>query len=302
MDRLATRTLSTGDPVPETGHKVVFLSGDVHYGYSTRLQYWWRTFEHPPLTALRTMVAAQLTSSALKNFTDTGDYFGLVCTLTLHNTGYVYGLRDPRVTKVLGWDMYPGRGVLVGSYVSIFTAPIAVPQVITATRPPTAVAGSQIWTIRLRDHNLDSGTLSIPPHWEYRVDYFHAFTTDLPFPIRADADPHNRASNLGVETHGIQLVGVPNIGAIHFSFNWQVEPGRPDDDQFFVHHNLWWRWSNTSPDWTGYPGDSLPAAPHSQFGVPLGSSYNAVGVDFRRPGDFTGNTVSLTPSQQAPRR
>ena len=95
---------------------VVFLSGDVHYGYAARLQYWaTHPFDAPqPIEA--EMIVAQLTSSSLKNQTR---YTVPLTkqTYQLHTIGFLplEGNRLPIPPHVVGWNNPGGEQRVVGT-------------------------------------------------------------------------------------------------------------------------------------------------------------------------------------------
>lgn len=161
----------------------------------------------------------------------------------------------------------------------------ANPTRIWAERPITASnTYYDIYTIKIDEQPsllaYGPGILNHPPDWEFRIDHFEVFPpAGAPLPQHVNADPRRWQKQ-----PGMQCVGVPNIGRVRFG--WQ------DDDLFddlrFVFHDLWWR-----------RPDQAIAAPHSQYGIPLGATYvnNTLGVEFPRPSDRPSSFYRLMPSQ-----
>jgi phosphodiesterase/alkaline phosphatase D-like protein len=111
-------------------HRVLFLSGDVHYGFAARLQYWAeQPFEVEDGNRLPQesdlLVAAQLTSSALKNETRKG--WGVGRTYNLHRVGYEFGVDYlPDSLKFLGWNNKGKDNLHIGSK-TVFAGSVAGP-------------------------------------------------------------------------------------------------------------------------------------------------------------------------------
>jgi hypothetical protein len=294
MHQLATRT-----PMMAGGHKIVFLSGDVHYGFSQRFQYWYHPAAAPGQTpqAEALFIAAQLTSSALKNF-NAEYWLGLVLkggSKALHEYGFAPLGGLPAIVKVVGWENDPNWADESSSGNSNHASTPVLrhgifssswhPKPFWATRPSTAPDSyNGLWRIQL-DECLrlgDSGTSRFAqfPDWEFRIDHFEMFPP-------AGAPPPNpvpaRHLHAWQEEAGTQCIGVPNIGSVRFA--WQEDEYL--DDHRFVWHDLWWRKS-----------DLDDAEPHSQFGIPLGATYvnPAMGVEFARPSVSTPLVFRLTPS------
>ena len=224
---------------------VVFLSGDVHYGYAARLQYWaTHPFDAPqPIEA--EMIVAQLTSSSLKNQTR---YTVPLTkqTYQLHTVGFLplEGNRLPIPPLVVGWNNPGGEQRVVG------------------TRKPDGSFNAVFdWSIYgnpgladLQEERLLWKVLSNPqpPHWRYRIDFILAeneVREPAPFaPKTVPAPPQGDrkkflASYLAMSANhtdfarkwgdGKEIVGVNNIGEI--TFRW------PAGDAKAVVQELWWR-------------------------------------------------------------
>ena len=235
-----------------TGHRqgyVVFLSGDVHYGYAARLQYW---ATHPcnapqPLTA--EMVVAQSTASSLKNETS-----GMEATThALHTRGF-----EPTIFDTPEGNELPRPREVVGR-----NNPTGTRQVVITAKPPGQMPRSQSLThhhpllVLLHAAKEHAFTIEVNdprhlPDWRYRIDFILAeneVRAPAPFaPQVVPAPPPGDrkkamasylagSANHSEVTHkwgnGKEIVGVNNIGEI--TFHWQ--PG----DAKAVVQDLWWR-------------------------------------------------------------
>ena len=226
---------------------VVFLSGDVHYGYAARLQYW-ATHSFNAMQPIEAeLIVAQLTSSALKNETRRTVKLSKQ-THQLHTKGFLPldVNRLPIRPRVVGWNNPGGDRRVVG------------------TRKLAAGVHTEFvdWPIHghpglvhLHEEQLTWNVFSDPqqpPHWRYRIDFILAeneVREPAPFaprPVPAPPPGDRKqalASYLAASANhtdvahkwgdGKEIVGVNNIGEI--TFRWQ-----PDDAKAVV-QELWWR-------------------------------------------------------------
>ncbi|MGH8480064.1 MAG: hypothetical protein ACREXK_10905 [Gammaproteobacteria bacterium] len=233
------KTLAENGGGPEKKASLVFLSGDVHYGYSIRSQYFAKrrfeknkSFEGAPEEPLQ-MVAVQLTASALKN--------EIKDTRGLHTSGFSEVGNYLENSIQYGWNNADGP------------------------RPPIGVgSGSQSFAYFLSSHpqmlnSVDQPFLDlepIPPHWWYRLDNIVADNLATEKITLVCIQPESIVvpppSNLGVRKavlkaymacsvnhsdyagrwgHGKEIVGLNNLGEI--SFIWTAS-------ERAVVQNLWW--------------------------------------------------------------
>jgi hypothetical protein len=221
--------------------RVVILSGDVHYGFVVRLEYW-ADSPYGGTGQARDAVVAQLTSSALKN----QDSEGFDSTIQFHTGGYnpLLWRALPTMWDRIGWENPPGQYVVLGDQ---FVDPRFAPR----NRPSV---------LRQSPALLDVGNLSVgtwigrKPDWRYRVHFLladqetaasRAFRSINPRPVVAPEATTGRAEALrqylaasanhrdveGRWGNGKEVVGLNNIGDI--TFDWRA-------DRKAVVHQLWW--------------------------------------------------------------
>jgi len=232
--------------------KYLILSGDVHYGFSSKLQYWGEnpfdiptsTIESPTSTDDTKFVLAQLTSSALKN--ETGYIDGTI----------FYVIPNPG-TKIVHWRGYNIFGDFISpSFLLGWNGPNGSEKQVAQARRETFPPSSEPIPIFIsgdpgiidyfeEKQNSSDGSveLIIKEDWSYRIDYILA---DFEQKNEIIGPPTDRQSSLKkyVETasnykdyqeefgDGKEIVGVNNIGEI--IFEW-------DESKKEVIHRLWWR-------------------------------------------------------------
>jgi hypothetical protein len=235
--------------------RIVLLSGDVHYGYTVRVEYW---ADNPYGAAgqARAAVMASLTSSALKNQSSE-----LPAPTTIFHTNGYRPHRNvlPETWDRLGWNQPPGQDLVVGTQAegALFWREFR-PWVLR-TSPAVLEAGE-----------LPSGSrITRAPDWRYRVHFLLADAELVsargfsPRPVSRPARDTARDQALheylkaslnhqdveGRWGNGKEVVGVNNMGDVTFS--WQAT-------RKAVVHQLWW--------WLEGPPDPFPL---SKWTVPL---------------------------------
>lgn len=166
-------------------HNFIFLSGDVHYAFATRIHYWANhPYKNLPLDAPNNTVLAQLTSSPLHNENGMTRFF--------QERGY--WPRFPKPHAWAGWNHLPlvHIGSMRGHLKSLV---LGLKRRSVRHEPPL-----------LNLENLPRKITKIEPapDWRYRVDYLHGERT-----------PHD----LVPDHHGSQIVGTNNIGELHFQWD-----------------------------------------------------------------------------------
>ncbi|EKU99429.1 PhoD-like phosphatase [Leptolyngbya sp. PCC 7375] len=236
--------------------RVVFLSGDVHYGLAARLQYWASRPFNSASTGEAELVVAQLTSSAFKNETriDTskGPIEGRKGTEALHNHGFSPlevrdSLPDPR--RHFGWENPDRKRQVIGRLQikggGDFGDKIPIETDLTVKDNPAMLA------LEIFHPNFSPKSITSPPDWRYRIDYImdtsgerqpaqfnpHQVTGPPPGDRRqalssylagaANHQDYNRRWGDGKE-----IVGLNNVGEV--TFKW-------GDTEKTVTQHLWWR-------------------------------------------------------------
>lgn len=225
---------------PETGNhrqaRVLILSGDVHYSFTCRLQYWAKsplTEESNPSPVSSEAIFAQLTSSPLRK-EDGKKRF-------LHGTGYELNLFSnslPEPEKWMGWRKPLGevQGLLVptpGGQVDEDDV-----RFFWDKWQPFQLRASPAMLLA---NDLPDFPMEAPrPDWRYRIDYLLAedeVREPAPFaPLEVHAPPpgnrtealrsylamaRNHKDYADKWGHGKEIVGVNNLAEI--SFQWEAE-------------------------------------------------------------------------------
>lgn len=272
--------------------RIVVLSGDVHYGFTNRVEFWAERLADmaPTDYSLGTTryVLAQLCASALKNEKDSYPIpIEIGRLLNVPGIG-TYGFKSidengyseeeilyPFVW--LGW-IPPAQGTRkVGSWDYATLSPSsAKPIEVTYLKP----------VVRINEHMSKAGTPLTPninvadsPDWMYRISYVKALKapvnpqqvlavnspatgTVATYQQRADAlknylaATNNNKKYLLEDSPGSEAVGKNNLGEV--TFDW----GSTEQTKF-VRHYLWWSKANKD-------GTDAPREPHSKFTVLLG--------------------------------
>ena len=260
LARLAQRAARAGRDA-----RVLLLSGDVHYGFGARFQYWAEApFESANSGPVR-LVGAQLTASALHNETRGS----LGSTYTLHLTGYIAGFDQlPAPIRRLGWANATRQRRDVGTQTYLVRGTPTAPLLLRPTSPAL---------VELPEPSVGFVSLSEQPEWQYRIDFMRAeheveVDDDTFRPIaQSPADPQRIAalieylgrarSDFAADFatdwgDGNEIVGLNNIGELRFQ--WGA------GDQKSVIQLLWWRLASRTP-----AQGPLPAFPLSRMIVTL---------------------------------
>jgi hypothetical protein len=229
FERLFARLARRG---PE--RRFVLLCGDVHYGYSTRLQYWAKRPFETDQDANARAIFAQLTASSFKNQKTAF----LAGTTRLHRSGYnPIELFDslPETREVFGWTNPQAEPKQIGK-LQLLLIPYAW---FTDSGNPALTYANDL---------LATGKeLTAAPDWRYRIDYLLAeheiddeFQPVAPSPPPADRTQALKEYLLAAKNyddyaerwgHGKEIVGLNNIGEV--TFQWGAAKA--------VVHQVWWR-------------------------------------------------------------
>lgn len=245
--------VGTGSTSQRTG-RFAFLSGDVHYGLSARLQIWGNVFLDDTHAGVNTKVVfGQLTASSFKN--QTFGFSGAPAlitkgTLTLHNSGYPISVP------------YAAANVeALPQPVHNFVWIIGSTSIIGRFRPGTP---SGLWHYsptsngllvrsleQLHDDHVE--TLTLCPSWKYRIDWILGASTGtdprrMATPSRISVPPSSGARSQALQDYlaiarghgsytrdwgsGKEIVGVNNFGEIRFIFSGSNKG---------INHIMWWR-------------------------------------------------------------
>lgn len=257
----------TDSTAPPIYQQVVFLSGDVHMGSAARLQYWADDLWTIPGTRNIELIAAQLTSSSLRNETYVGSGpLGQYGTISVHSRGYNFLETDdslPEPIYVSGWANTGGGRLLVGRKNGQDWNP----------------EGHPIIAVQSDFESYDFTTR--PPTWQNRTDYILAEWELEGAPPPRFVDPQraprhealrsylNRAANhrdyVGEYGNGKEIVGLNNIGEI--TFLWPASGSR------VAIQTLWWRLQSERGS------NLLEPHPLSRFEISLNFTDSA----YRRP-------------------
>ena len=246
--------------------RIVFLSGDVHYSLAARLQYWASRPFKSASTGEVELVAAQLTSSSLKNETRVDlSKFKFKGTEALHNHGFnPLEVRDslPDPKQHLGWENPGGKRQVIGrlqvSGVGDIGDDTPIETDLTVEDNPAMLALEKFRP------NFSPKSITSPPDWRYRIDYIMDNLVErepAPFKPRQVSSPpaDNRRQALesyldGAENHqeynqkwgnGKEIVGLNNFGEVTFAWG---------ETEKKVTQKLWWRLeSNSSQPLSPFP-------------------------------------------------
>lgn len=269
-----------------TPGRIVVLSGDVHYGFTNRVEFWAKRFADMNVTALNLpttchFVLAQLCASALKNeksgtVINAGfikKNLGTYGEYSIHQFGYTEEeLADPAIW--LGW-LPPGSGVRpVGTW-SYPTRPTI--SNINGTKQGPIEVSKEEYIFDMNKRRYKNGItidgLATPPDWEYRINYLTSLPDGLqPTAVTAVTSPDQQQQAVALQNYlaaasnsmmfflndgpGSEVVGKNNIGEV--TFIW----GNTEATKF-LRHNLWWSQTNDN-------GTDKAKGPHSKFVVLLG--------------------------------
>jgi hypothetical protein len=231
--------------LPTHNSRVIILSGDVHYSFSSRLQYSaTHPFEHQHIDTQ--MIITQFTSSSLKN-----EAKGLGGSHSLHNVGFfpVESINKLPSSEVLGWSNSDSQELEVGlSYTFIDDTVQKIPWRLKGNPAMADLIDERSWFRALE--------IRKKPEWWYRIDFLlaeyeqiqeakikHLPASDSWF---SPLPGQNRVKVLETylsmaknhrEYHnewgsGKEIVGVNNIGEVTFDFT---------NNREIAVQTLWWR-------------------------------------------------------------
>jgi hypothetical protein len=266
--------------------RIVVLSGDVHYGFTNRVEFWGTRFygmtdADAALATPAHFVLAQLCASALKNETDgfKGIHYnpvvdtqvntGNIGLLSMHQEGYTKSeIENP--SEYVGWVLStPGslpKEVGIWKYYSKQEAKWYVKE------------NEQVFDLRKKRFVNDTLVQAylVNPDWTYRINYIKTipgqirYTSLVPKPLTSPLSAsekkfeafltaqENYNTYFRFDGPGRQIVGKNNIGEVFFEWGTTETTKQ-------IRHNLWW--STTSP----ITGRNDPEkSPLSQFRLLLG--------------------------------
>lgn len=270
--------------------RIVVLSGDVHYGFTNRVEFWGTRFygmddRNNSLTTPVHFILAQLCASALKNEKNgikTYSYLynaysiqlntGTFGPGSMHEEGYTPSeLLDP--AEFMCWvPAAPGaQQKLVGIW--------KYPMIGNSSAYWEIRKGEQVFDIRKKrlSSNKEPESLTIEPDWVYRINYIATIPGTIrpgalvPQPVTSPVGQSApNALNAFLTAHdnyktyfqndgpGREIVGKNNIGEVFFEW------GNTETTKI-VRHSLWWSLTSAI---TGL--DDPEKSPLSQFRVLLG--------------------------------
>ncbi len=247
LARLACRVL------PQPKSRVILLSGDVHYSFSSRLQYSaTKPFEHSKNVYLQ-MVIAQFTSSSLKNEKrEAGGSY------SLHVKGFIpFKVIDhhPKA-EILGWTNSSGKELKIGT---IYT----YSEYLMQFYPWQLQSNPAIVDLVEKRSWFRLFEITKKPEWYYRIDFLSAQLENVNIPLTLDSQSpisivaplpgqdrekplkayltmaKNHRDYRGVGNQAKQIIGVNNLGEITLEFT--------KDKQIAV-QTLWWRLESYNKD------------------------------------------------------
>ena len=257
--------------------RIVVLSGDVHYGFSARVEFW-GSYLAGVGPERAEMVLAALTSSSLKHLNP-----GRTSSISLHRAGYdtlrnlaqLIFSTDAHIP--LPWNPSRPTGVFVCGWNNpsrqwiFYTAPALTGLVSTAARPTDPATSDDIndaYAART------SGEADRSPDWRYRVDFIVADpepreglprhglpagpASSRDVALRRYLDHTTNQADYARAGAGQQIVGFNNFGLVTF-MRFAAPVGGVVDD---VRHELWWQMERRG-------GGHLPFFPLTRYTVSL---------------------------------
>jgi hypothetical protein len=244
FERLLAALALRGDPSQK--NQIIILSGDVHYSFSSRLQYSaTRPFEHQQSVNTE-MIITQFTSSSFKN-----EASGFGGSHSLHNAGFfpVESINNLPSSEILGWSNPSSKELEIGlSYTFIDDTVQIIPWRLKGNPAMADLIDERSWFRALEVRRK--------PEWWYRIDFLLAeyeqvevaeqkhppasisYLLPLPGQDRTKAletylsIAKNHREYRNQWGSGKEIVGVNNIGEITF----ELVNGRE-----IVIQTLWWR-------------------------------------------------------------
>jgi hypothetical protein len=262
--------------LPGRRSRVVMLSGDVHYGYTARLQYWAeRPYGHSSASPVD-MVLVQLTCSAFKNERPATDSFHRDGLSAFEGPSIDRFSPGPRfVAEGLGWSNDGGADVQVGMRAQPFGAPDV----------PLRISGRDQVLYSSPNSEYAITEVTVPPDFAFRADWVmdpRFFTLDKPgeTPVEdlqelkltiemQDPDDENVARALAfldsmiddrlARIAGASIVGRNQLGEI--TITWR------DGEPVAVTHGIYWRELRVAEE--AVTGVVSPLLPHTVTTVSL---------------------------------
>lgn len=249
LEYLVTALVERGDSDGGTTRsRYVLLGGDVHHGFTTRLQYWGKTPYGPNRTADPSLsdveyesVFASLTASASKN--ESG------MTRTLHDEGHVFQNTPSR--GFYGWNI---QGHSLGSLRAALGS--ILPDV--TDHPSHNYVMAEIPDSHFINQEVVQAT-TVRPDWEYRVDFLRGSKPVTEGEIdgyvpSGQVHGDELEDMLDADEYGVDIVGHNNFGDVTFSWSQDTKE---------VVHRLWWRLQ------AGTGSGPLPPKPLTTWTVPM---------------------------------
>lgn len=225
----------------ERRERIVVLSGDIHYGYATRLNYWSRCDPDAPAgldAPEKPHVLVQLTASAFKN--------AEWKTQLIHTKIKSLALEQPQ--DWVGWNSPPKliEILVMQGLVKMLELDVLGEGPIVKQVRPTHGNPDISWAIAVKDKQF-------LPDWRYRIEWIRrersqiAFRKDKNLPTVRSQSNKNQASWLQALRNGVSLiwrnrwlqegeevVGHNNLGLV--SFRWSQHQDEPK----IVIQDLYW--------------------------------------------------------------
>lgn len=271
LAKLADRAPDTGGSAPRRT-RVVIATGDIHYGFAVRAQYWGERPYVAPGDRLKSdkpaeAVIAQFTASSFRN--------EIAKTRALHDRAFLTVWNKPRLSELMtgsyiGWRTPPGSGAFVPwDVVGVLGEALnrdVLDYVVRKHRSKERSEHLEATPAVLRVDGLPAlSKVSTPPDWRYRINFIK---DRRPTPVegvrlQAGGEAKDRAAQAAAlsEAHrnyaksgsGRIVVGRNNVGELRFSWG-------PGDDKTAI-QKLWWRLT-----------DQAEPAPLTDYAIPLGFS------------------------------
>ncbi len=244
LSKLANRAPDTGAPRREM--RYVISTGDIHYGFAVRMQYWADFLyrapgDKTPVGRPVDAVFAELTASSFRNEAFKTRTIQERAFLSVKN---VQLFKEMMSVKWIGWSKpLPRKEVFIAPELNLTGVAKAGLKYYRLAQTPSM----------LKVDNLPLGThISFRPDWRYRIDFIKDETPspDTDIVITRPPDPPRgwleQQMRLVSEAHknyaeggfGRTVVGRNNIGEMRFRWGW--------GDDKWVTQKLWWRLLETA--------------------------------------------------------
>ncbi len=236
--------------LPGRRTRIVMLSGDVHFGYTARLQYWGeRPYGHATQSPVD-MVVAQLVASAFKNErpqTDSWHRDGMSAFEGPSTDRWSVG--PAYISQGLGWSNDSGADVQVGMRAQPFNHPAV----------PVRISGRNQVRYTSPDSDYAITSVTVPPDFAFRADWVvdpRFYTLDKPGEIPVEEleeieldielhDPNdaNVAQSVEVldgmiESRLARIAGASIVGRNQFG---EITLTYRDGEPVAVTHGIYWR-------------------------------------------------------------